>query len=143
MSTPTFYVADPFPVYRLGLKNLLGAQFRNWDFAEFASYPALLAVLQNGGRPQVLLFDPHLAGSDLLPGLRHLRQRISGHAGARYVDSGQHAISARMPALGGCRIPSQDDKRGYMCEAIHAIVAGDRCLLPAPNGGPASSPCAG
>ena len=48
MSTPTFYVADPFPVYRLGLKNLLGAQFRNWGFAEFASYPALLAVLQNG-----------------------------------------------------------------------------------------------
>jgi len=135
MSTPTFYVADPFPVYRLGLKNLLGAQFCNWSFADFASYPALLTVLQNGGRPQLLLFDPHLAGSDLLPGLRRLRHAFPDIPVLVMSTVDNTLLARECLRLGAAAYLLKTTSGDTLCEAIHAIVAGDRCLLPDPNGG--------
>ena len=136
MSTPTFYVADPFPVYRLGLKSLLGARFSNWGFAEFASYPELLAALQNGGRPQVLLFDPHLTGSGLLPGLHHLLLKFPDIPVLVMSTTDNTVLARECLNSGAAAYLHKTASEDTVCEAIDGIIAGDRCLLPANDGGP-------
>ena len=88
----------------------------------------LLAVLQNGGRPGLLLFDPHLPGSGLLPGLRHLRQAFPDMPVLVMSTMDNTLLARECLRLGAGAYLLKTTSGDTLCEAIHAIVAGDRCL---------------
>lgn len=122
MSDNSIYVADPFPIYRSGLRALLTSRCSEVKLREFGDYSSLLATMRKNGLPSVLLFDPMLTGASALTGLRHIQVEFPSAKIIVLSTVASAALKAECLALGAAGFLSKSASESDVCDAIDCVL---------------------
>lgn len=123
-------VADDHPLFRLALTQAIHREFPAATIVEAEDFPALQAVVEANPNADLLLLDLNIPGVQGFSGLAFLRGRHPGLPVAIISAQDDPAVVCRAIDHGAAGFISKSSPVKQICEALHAIAAGDVWLPP-------------
>jgi DNA-binding NarL/FixJ family response regulator len=125
----SFLIVDDHPVLRQGVASVLKAEFSGAKIREASTVDEAISAAK-GGKPDVVIVDPHLGNADATSTILHLRKEISAPVVVFAADGNMRVLAEALKA-GARACVRKDSDAAVLSEAIEAARSGRFFIDPA------------
>jgi DNA-binding NarL/FixJ family response regulator len=136
--SPTFIVADDHPLFRNALRQTVEPHFPGARVVEAGTLDEVLAAIETGGDPDLVLFDLSMPGARGFSGLMYLRAQHPAVPVCVVSASEDPATIRRSLALGAAGFVPKSSPPAEIRQAIDTILGGGAWAPPGRDLGDAS-----